>query len=124
MFFKWSELLFYLLPIVTLLLVGTYGKPYLYFNRHIKFAPIDVVFPILLVCLHFISRALLFYSIIPHLVVIIALLAIGVLLWRWIKNEEIVVGKFYRMLAKIAFSISFIIYVVVTIGRIIQVVTM
>ncbi|OYW68786.1 MAG: hypothetical protein B7Z25_06535, partial [Aerococcus viridans] len=65
MAFKWSEILFYLLPIVSLLLVGTVGKPYLYFNNRIKFAPIDVVFPILLVCLHFISKDLLFFSIIP-----------------------------------------------------------
>lgn len=124
MAFKWSEILFYLLPIVSLLLVGTVGKPYLYFNKRIKFAPIDVVFPILLVCLHFISKDLLFFSIIPHLVVVISLWAIGILVWRFVKNEEVIVKKFYRMLVNIAFSITFITYVLVTVCRIIQVVTM
>ncbi|MEY8370792.1 DUF3397 family protein [Aerococcaceae bacterium 50-4] len=124
MAFNWSEILFYLLPIVSLLFVGTYGKPYLYFNKRIKFAPIDVVFPILLVCLHFISRDLLFFSIIPHLFVLISLLAIGILVWRFTKNEDVVVGKFYRMLVNISFSITFILYLLVTILRIIQVITM
>lgn len=123
MAFNWSEILFYLLPIVSLLFVGTYGKPYLYFNKRIKFAPIDVVFPILLVCLHFISRDLLFFSIIPHLFVLISLMAIGILVWRFTKNEEIVVGKFYRMLVNISFSITFILYLLVTVLRIIQVIT-
>lgn len=124
MAFKWSEILFYLLPIASLLFVGTVGKPYLYFDKRIKFAPIDVVFPILLVCLHFISRDLLFFSIIPHLVVVISLLGIGIIIWRIIKQEDVVVSKFFRMFVNISFSMTFIVYVVVTIARIFQVVVM
>ncbi len=122
MAFKWSEILIYLLPFVTLFLVGTYGKSYLYINKRIKFAPIDVVFPILLVCLHYVSIYLLYYSLIPHLVVLISVIAIVVLVRKFIKNERVHVGKLARMLVNIIFVISFVTYILVIIARIIQIV--
>lgn len=118
--FKWSEIILYILPIVTLVFVATYGRRFLYINDKIKFAPVDVVLPIVLISIHFISTYLLLYSLLPHLIVLVSLIAIFVLIRKFIKNEEVVVSKFIRMLLNISAVISFVVYVLLVVLRIIQ----
>ncbi|RPA60835.1 DUF3397 family protein [Aerococcus agrisoli] len=121
MAFKWSEILLYVLPIVSLYIVNVFGHRFLYVGK-VKLAPVDVVEPILLVCLHFISTYLMGFSWVAHVILIFSIIAIILLMIQFIQNEQVQLGKMARKLSNILFCLAFAAYVVAVLARLIQVV--
>ncbi|OYQ65887.1 DUF3397 family protein [Aerococcus sp. 1KP-2016] len=122
MAFKWSEILLYVLPIISLVLVHNFGKRYLLVGN-VKLASVDPVQPILLVCLHFISTYVSSFSWVAHVIMVFSLIAIILLVMQFIQNEPIHLGKMARKLSNILFCLAFGAYAIATLVRIFQVVT-
>lgn len=120
--FHWSEIFLYLLPLLAILLVNRYGRPYLTDGKHIKLAVVDVIHPILWLCFHFISTNTFYFSLVPALIFVIALYAIVRLFKQFRRQETVDWPSFWRNLSNIAFIFVFVVYYILVVYRIIQVV--
>ncbi|KAA9300864.1 MULTISPECIES: DUF3397 family protein [Aerococcus] len=108
--FTWFEIILYILPILTIILVAKYGKPYLTDGKHINLVVIDVVHPILWLCFHLVSQLVLHWSFLPIVLAIVSVLALAILAIQFRDNLPFTPGRFLRRLSNLSFIIVFLLY--------------
>lgn len=116
--FSWFEIILYLLPVLTLILVNRYLRPYLSDGRYIHLAVVDVIHPILWACLHFISLWTFSFSLLPYLLILFAL-GVFALITTQRQRGELAWGNMLRRLSNISFVVIFVLYYSLVIYRII-----
>lgn len=116
--FDWTEIILYLLPLIILISVNKYGKKYLNDDHSIKLAVVDVMHPILWVCVHFVSLYTFNFSFIPILATLLCALAIILLSLQFKKGRPFFYRQFLRRLSNVTFIYVFISYYFIIIFRI------
>lgn len=119
--FSWFELLLYILPVASILLVNRYGHPYLKVNKHMHLAVVDVIHPILWVCLHYLSLWTLGYSALPYVGLLISIIGLSLLAIRFRKGGALQWPIFGRYLSNFTFILTFVGYYALVIKRLVQV---
>lgn len=118
--FLWGEIILYVLPIISLVLVNKYGRAYLNDGRYIKLAVVDVLHPILWICLHYMSLYTFYFSFVPSAAVVFCVVAIILLLIQFRDGKPFIIQKFFRRLSNITFIYVFLGYYLVVLVRILR----
>lgn len=118
--FLWGEIILYVLPIISLVLINKYGRLYLNDGRHIKLAVVDVLHPILWICLHYMSLYTFYFSFVPIAATIFCAIAIILLVIQFREGKPFVIQKFFRRLSNITFIYIFLGYYIIVLIRILR----
>ena len=118
--FDLLELFLYIFPILEIIFIQLFFRPYLQYRNKFKLSVTDVVLPILLVGIHILSVRLLTYSLLPHF--LFASFIIGLLLTIVFEHgqKRRRTGMVLSFFLKIVFLLGFVTYYVLAIARIVQ----
>ncbi len=116
--FHYFELLLYVFPILEIILINKFFRPYLRYKQIIQVTVADVVLPFLFVGIHLLSVYSLTYSLLPHF--LLAACVVGLLQTLYFdKRKKIHQPKrFYRYFIKILFLMALLSYYMLVLLRI------
>lgn len=115
------ELFLYMIPVLEIILIHLFFKPFIQYQPHFKLSITDVVVPILLVGIHILSVRVLTYSLLPVFLFVIFLVGLGTLFYFDIKKKNISEGKIFSLFLKVSFITGFLLYYGLVFVRITQV---
>ena len=69
--FQYLEILLYIFPILEMIIIDRFFRPYLYFGNGLHLSVANVVLPVLLVGIHIFSTFSLGYSLLPHFLLLL-----------------------------------------------------
>lgn len=118
--FHWSEILLYLVPVITLVLVNQFGRKFLNNDGKIELAVVDVMHPIIWVSIHLVSLYAFYYSFIPIFGTLFCGLAIVLLGIQFREGKPFKAYNFFRRLSNLTFIFTFIGFYILVITRIIK----
>lgn len=118
--FDGLELFLYIIPILQIILVQSFFRPYLKYKNSFKLSVADTLIPILLVGIHVLSVRWLAFSLIPYYLFAVFLLGLGITLYFEKSRPHIPVGKVIAINLKVSFILGFILYYVIVVARTIQ----
>lgn len=115
------ELFLYLIPVLEIILIHLFFKPFIQYQPYFKLSVTDVVLPTLLVGIHILSVRLLTYSLLPVFLFTSFLIGLGVLFYFDIRKKRISERKIFSFFLKVSFLIGFLLYYGLVFARITQV---
>ncbi|AMB99654.1 hypothetical protein AWM75_06520 [Aerococcus urinaehominis] len=118
--FSWSELILYFMPIISLVVVNGFLRPYLKFGDRLNLAVIDVLHPILWVAIHILSLRIAYQSWLPYLFIFVAIYALAYLLYAFYAKRDFIPEQFWRRLSSIGIIAGFIFFYALVIWRLIR----
>ena len=102
----------YVFPILEIILIHYFFRPYLRYGDKIKLSITDVTLPFLMIGMHIISVRLLTYSLLPHFIFVSSVVGLLVtFIFERAKNSW-TIGKVFSFFTKIIFLIGFVAYYV------------
>ncbi len=106
------EIFLYVFPILEIILIHYFFRPYLRYGDKIKLSITDVTLPFLMIGMHIISVRLLTYSLLPHFIFVSSVVGLLVtFIFERAKNSW-TIGKVFSFFTKIIFLIGFVAYYV------------
>lgn len=106
------EIFLYVFPILEIILIHYFFRPYLRYGDKIKLSITDVTLPFLMIGMHIISVRLLTYSLLPHFIFVSSVVGLLVtFIFERAKNSW-TIGKVFSFFMKITFLIGFVAYYV------------
>lgn len=115
------EWFLYIIPILEIILIHLFFKPFIKYQPYFKFSVTDIVMPILLVGIHVLSVRLLTYSLLPIFLFFNFLLGFSLLFYFDIKKKKISNGKIFSLFLKVSFLAGFLLHYGLVFIRIAQV---
>lgn len=115
------ELFIYMIPILEIILIHLFFKPFIQYQPYFKLSVTDVVVPILLVGIHILSVRILTYSLLPVFLFVSFLIGLGILFYFDIKKRKVSEGKIFSFFLKVSFLTGFLLYYGLVFIRITQV---
>lgn len=108
--FHYFEILLYVFPVLEIILINQFFRPYLRYKQIIRLSITDVVLPFLLVGIHLLSVYSLTYSLLPHFLLAACIVGLVQTLYfdKRKKNHE--PKRFYRYFIKILFLMALLFY--------------
>lgn len=108
--FHYFEILLYVFPVLEIILINQFFRPYLRCKQIIRLSIADVVLPFLLVGIHLLSVYSLTYSLLPHFLLAACIVGLVQTLYfdKRKKNHE--PKRFYRYFIKILFLMALLFY--------------
>lgn len=106
------EIFLYVFPILEIILIHYFFRPYLRYGDKIKLSVTDVTLPFLMIGMHIISVRLLTYSLLPYFIFVSSI--IGLLVTFVFDRSETrrSIGKVFSIFLKIIFLLAFVVYYV------------
>jgi len=108
--FHYFEILLYVFPVLEIILINQFFRPYLRYKQIIRLSIADVVLPFLLVGIHLLSVYSLPYALLPHFLLAACIVGLVQTLYfdKRKKNHE--PKRFYRYFIKILFLMALLVY--------------
>lgn len=116
------EIFLYIFPILQIILVQLFFRPYLTYRNSFKFSVTDTIIPILLVGIHVLSVRWLAFSLLPYYLFGIFLIGLGITLYFEKSSYPFTGGKVFSIIMKMGFIVGFVLYYVIVIARVMQLV--
>lgn len=108
--FDLLELFLYVFPILQMIFIHFFFRPYLQYGRRIKLSITDTTVPILMIGIHILSVRLLTYSLLPHFLFVVFIIGlISTVLFEHAKKER-TAGKVFSFVLKLTFLLGFFVY--------------
>lgn len=108
--FHYLEILLYVFPILEIILINKYFRPYLRYKDKIRLSVADVVLPFLLVGIHSLSVYSLSYSLLPHFLLAVCIVGLLQTLYFDANRKPYLLKKFLRGFVRIAFLMGLLFY--------------
>ena len=116
--FHYLEILFYVFPVLEMILINKFFRPYLRYKQIIQLTVADVVLPFLLVGIHILSVYSLNYSLLPHFLLAACVAGLLQTLYFDRRKKGHQPKRFYRYFIKILFLMALIFYYLLVLLRI------
>nr|WP_319219154.1 DUF3397 family protein [uncultured Trichococcus sp.] len=116
--FHYSEILLYVFPILEIILINKFFRPYLRYKQMIQLTVADVVLPFLLVGIHLLSVYSLTYSLLPHFLLAACFIGMLQTLYFDLRKKNHRPKQFYRYFIKILFLMALLFYYMLVFLRI------
>lgn len=118
--FALLEIFLYVFPIIQIVLVHLFFRPYLKYRGYFKLSVTDTLIPLILVGIHILSVRWLAFSLLPYYLFAIFLIGLVMTLYFERSAYQFSKGKVFSIIIKMAFVIGFVMYYVIVVARLIQ----
>lgn len=112
------ELFLYLFPLLEIVLIHLFFKPYIQYQPYFKLSVTDVLVPLLLVGIHILSVRIFTYSLLPAFLFVSFLIGLGILFYFDIRKKKNADRKIFSLFLKVSFLAGFVLYYGLVIVRI------
>ncbi|MGP6138881.1 MULTISPECIES: DUF3397 family protein [unclassified Jeotgalibaca] len=118
--FDLFEIFLYVFPIIQIVLIQLFFRPYLQYKDYFRLSVADTLIPILLVGIHILSVRWLAFSLLPYY--LFAIFSLGLVLALYFEKSayQFSKGKVFSIIMKAAFVVGFVMYYIIVIARLIQ----